>query len=301
MNTDGLEICPVCVKKVIDDEEGLQCDNPCNRWFHRQCTGVSRTEYSKIAGNSAFKWYCTRADCLPQGPPPADIPKILSTLISKVDGLATMVNKLSDVPNDTKIIKSEIRSIQEKLNTIEPKLVDLDKRLTTLENSESSASHTKVEDVIEELKERDLRMKNIIVFNAPESPYDQPQAAKPHETSILTTIVHCAVPDYDVSKIKFFRLGSKSVGKTRPIKLIFPSEGEMRQVLSSFSGEQVSTANSSLKDVKLSRDRSPLELSHLKKLRIELDTRLKAGESDITIKYRNGIPKIVKSTTSPKN
>lgn len=302
MNTTSLEICPVCVKKVKDDEEGLQCDDPCNRWFHRQCANVPKTEYTKIASNTTIKWYCTRADCVHQNTQVSpDISTVLSTLIGKVDSLATMVNKLSDVPDDTKIIKTEIQSIQEKLNTIEPKLEELDRRLTTLEQSDGSGSSLSTNSVIEELHERNLRKKNLIVFNAPESTNNLPQDIKVHDTSLLTSIIHSAIPDFDVSRIKFFRLGSRAAGKPRPIKLIFPSEGDMNQVLSSFSTEQISSLNPSLKDVKLSRDRTPLELSSLRDLRRELELRLTAGEKDLTIKYRNGFPKIVKTNAPKKN
>lgn len=301
MNTYAEDVCPVCVRKVNDDEEGLQCDNLCNRWFHRSCAGIPKAEYAKIAGSNTNKWYCSRADCVAKAAS-ADISSVLSTLMTKVDGLASLVNKLSDVPNDTKYIKSEIHSIQEKLNSIEPKLEEFDKRLTTLEERGISVNTLNVDNVIDELQERTVRKKNIIVFNAPESTNSQPQATKAHDTGIVTAIINCAAPGFDVpGKLKFFRLGTGSANRIRPIKLIFSSEDDMLQVLRNFSVQNLSSNDTNLKEVKLSRDRSPLELTTLKSLRIELDSRLKAGERDLTIKYRNGVPKIIKTNTLSKN
>lgn len=296
----SLEVCPVCVKKVGDDEEGLQCDDPCNRWFHRTCAGVPKTEYAKISSNNVVKWYCTRADCAPKAPMP-DISVVLSSLITKVDNLSTLVNKLSDVPNDTKIIKTEIHSIQEKLNSIEPKLEEFDKRLTSLEQRESTPNQSNIDLVMEEIHERNVRKRNLIVFNAHESSSSQPQAIKTHETGLVASIVESAINGYDISKIKFFRLGSKTTGKIRPIKLIFPSDEDVLQVLRNFSVDSFPSNEPNLQDIKLSRDRSPLELSTLKTLRQELDSRLKAGEKDLTIKYRNGVPKIVQLNSIKKN
>lgn len=34
--------CGECDKPVIDDQEGILCEVSCNRWFHRQCTGLTQ-------------------------------------------------------------------------------------------------------------------------------------------------------------------------------------------------------------------------------------------------------------------
>lgn len=154
---------------------------------------------------------------------------------------------------------------------------------------------------MEEVNDRNIRKKNIIVFNAPESSSTLPQDIKAYETSLVASIVKSAAPGLDATKIRSFRLGQKSAGKTRPVKLIFVSEEVMAQVLSKFSIDSLASVEPNLKDIKLSRDRSPQELSTLKKLREDLDQRSEAGEHDLTIKYRNGVPKIVKKNTHQKN
>lgn len=300
MSTFGLEVCPICVKKVDDDDEGLQCDNPCDRWFHRQCTGVPKSDYAKISGDNSVKWYCSRADCVPKSTT-TDFSSILNKLVNKVEDLALMVGKLKDVPEDTKTIKSEIHDIKQKLNLIEPKLDELDKRLTILEEKDRNTNQSYVDDVLAELHERASRKKNIIVFNAPESPINQTQAARTYEADLVSAIVNSALPGFDVAGIKFFRLGSRKADKERPIKLVFSNELDMSQIIGNFSAENLSSDFPNLKNVKLSRDRSPLELAGLKQLRIELDTRKQAGEEDLTIKYRNGVPKIVKLISLQKN
>lgn len=33
--------CGECDKPVVDEQEGILCEVSCNRWFHRQCTGLT--------------------------------------------------------------------------------------------------------------------------------------------------------------------------------------------------------------------------------------------------------------------
>lgn len=55
--------CMLCFKEVLDSEDGLECNGPCKRWFHRDCTKTPKFEYAKISSNTNHKWYCNRFDC----------------------------------------------------------------------------------------------------------------------------------------------------------------------------------------------------------------------------------------------
>jgi hypothetical protein len=290
------DVCAVCVKVVQD--EGLQCDDGCNRWFHRSCVGIAKAEFTKLASSTDNKWFCSRADCRPKTSSP-NITEILGTLVSKVDELAGMVNNLKDVPKDTKIIKSEIKSIQNKLLAIEPKLDDLDKRVTCLENV-SAAANPSINELLAEINERGIRKRNAIAFNVPEWLNKPDSESKALDKELVSTILKLVTPHLDISGVKFFRLGAKKSGKVRPIKLIFPSELDLPIALSNFSAEKLSSLDSRLKEVKLSRDRTPNEIATLTKLRSELESRTSAGEENLTIKYKSGIPVIVKTDVKTK-
>lgn len=97
----------------------------------------------------------------------------------------------------------------------------------------------------------------------------------------------------------FYRLGQISGSKTRPLKLVFSSQGEASSLLKIFSEEAVKGADPSLSEVFISCDRTPNERATLDSLRRELGWRTTTGESNLTIKYFNSIPKI--TTTKAKN
>lgn len=40
--------CPVCIKTVLDFEEGVGCDGVCLRWCHTECINMSKSEYQRI-------------------------------------------------------------------------------------------------------------------------------------------------------------------------------------------------------------------------------------------------------------
>lgn len=89
--------------------------------------------------------------------------------------------------------------------------------------------------------------------------------------------------------ISFFRLG-KSGKKDRPIKLVFTDVGNAMKLLKHFSAEELAQADDRFSEILISRDRTQKERLLLNEL--TLDRRTKAGESNLTITYVNGIPKL---------
>lgn len=67
------------------------------------------------------------------------------------------------------------------------------------------------------------------------------------------------------------------------------------KLLRRFSAEELAQADR-FSEILISHDRTQKERLLLNDLRQTLDRRTKAGESNLTIKYINGIPKIVNNT-----
>lgn len=70
-----------------------------------------------------------------------------------------------------------------------------------------------------------------------------------------------------------------------------PSVEAAKEFFSKFSEDNL---EGNIADVTVSRDRTPQERGFLLDLRGQLEKRTKKGEDDLTIKYVNGTPKIVK-------
>lgn len=299
MNPLDKDICAGCLRKVLGGDEGIRCDGPCDRWFHRECVRITKTEYTKLSSSSQNKWYCTRVDCTAKSPL-ENLVDAINSLVVKVDSLSAKVDKLEQVPEDTKAIKAELSSIQEKLNVIEPRIDALDRRISAVEERDK-AVETKVDDIVGELNERSLRRKNIIVFNAPESNSNDPKTVESHDLDLVASIVKSVDANINHEEIKFFRLGQKKAGKSRLVKLIFRSEDDKLKVINNFSANTASVTYPLLKDIKLSWDRTTLEIKTLDNLRKELEDRTAAGEPNLTIKYKNGVPTITTLKAHPKN
>ncbi|KAG8313766.1 hypothetical protein J6590_108086, partial [Homalodisca vitripennis] len=80
--------CPVCIKAVMDEDDAIQCDFTCQRWFHIKCIGMPKAEYSKYSSNNNMKWPCSRLDCSALAKhSPSDVWDKLNTMIGKIDAL----------------------------------------------------------------------------------------------------------------------------------------------------------------------------------------------------------------------
>lgn len=44
-----MDVCIICMRKVLDIEEGLQCENVCARWFHCDCMNITKSYYNNLA------------------------------------------------------------------------------------------------------------------------------------------------------------------------------------------------------------------------------------------------------------
>lgn len=50
--------CGFCLLEVHDDQEAILCEASCQRWFHRDCTGLTEPAYGLLTRESAAVWAC---------------------------------------------------------------------------------------------------------------------------------------------------------------------------------------------------------------------------------------------------
>lgn len=155
----------------------------------------------------------------------------------------------------------------------------------------SQSQGPNVESVICEINERDKRQKNVIMFGVPElcngtdgDSYRRHDLEKVNVA--LTNILHSEPP------LAAIRLGKPSQSP-RPMKLIFARRSSAITVLKNAKNLPVG--------IKVKNDLTPYQREYLKGLREDLENRIQNGESDLTIKYVNNAPKIIKKGDPPKN
>lgn len=146
------------------------------------------------------------------------------------------------------------------------------------------------EQIIREVHERKRRENNIIIVGIPELNSTSTQDRILKDESEILGIASMIDKNFQKPK-KIFRIGKYTPGKTRRIKVCFDKSEPAMLLLRS--------KDKLPKNVKIYSDQTPAQQKYFYKVKNELSLRMKNGESDLTIRYVNGIPSIVKS--DPKN
>lgn len=182
--------------------------------------------------------------------------------------------------NDLNGLKAAIVALQEDIRTL---------KAASVNDAPNSLINT--EEIIQEVIERDRRKTNVIVYGISEtlnlSKTEQRSADSECLRGIFRTI------DFDTEDVVPLRLGKYDSSKTsskRPIKLTFSSESVVLRLLKK---SKLLNRSKDFSGIFISRDRTPFQQKLHGSIRDELRDRKSKGETNIRIKYSNGIPRIV--------
>lgn len=290
--------CPVCLKSVLESDNGVGCDGACHRWFHRECVSMSKAEYQRICADNNIKWYCTRTDCiLPSDQPLNLILKQLTLLTSKITEVGDKVDSLTSLPAKVDSLVCEVEVLNNNLSQLDARLSANEAKVIALENKLEGAVRCDgyIEPTIAEISERARRSKNVMLFNFPESQDRKVDARKKHDNELVSRLLNTVIPAAGDITFATARVGKGIPNKNRPLKIILNSESVVISFLSNFSSESAALVDQRLAGVKASRDRTPREMEYFKSLKAELELRTSKGEKDLCIRYRNNVPYIIKN------
>lgn len=143
-----------------------------------------------------------------------------------------------------------------------------------------------LEDLAVELRNRELRSKNIVVAGISEDTTSDLTKMQERDRHQIMDILRNIYPDCPLP-VKNYRLGKQMAGKLRLVKICFESDSIAKYLLRN---------KSKLKDtsVRLYADQTPLQKQYMDDLRKQLLMRTENGETNLIIKYIKGTPKIVK-------
>lgn len=292
--------CKLCMRVVLDSEEGIECESKCSRWFHRTCANISKAEYAQLANDTNKKWHCNRVDCAPPSEDPITVlTSSLKELLNKIESWSDKIEKINDVSNGIVDIKSDVGKIKEQLSKLEPRVSANEARINDLATSVESIKNAQPcdsETIIREVNDRSQRAKNAIIHGIPESSNKNVQAKIDHDKKSVDTILR-SLNLSNLHMTKVIRIGKQTEGKPRPVKVTFSDSTSTIAFFKHFNPDLCKEIFPG-SNIDVSRDRTPKERLYLADLRTTLDDRTKAGERDLTIKYRNGVPQIVQL---PKN
>lgn len=142
------------------------------------------------------------------------------------------------------------------------------------------------EDIIEELADRNRRSNNLIFYNLEESSAGSFEKNKKIDSILAIDILQCIVPD-KVPISKVIRIGDRSQGRSRPLCVTLPSKEDAISILRK--------KNRYSRPVRIYPDQSPKQRQFFKvvKDRLTIKQLHDIGDTNKTIRYFNGVPKIV--------
>lgn len=142
------------------------------------------------------------------------------------------------------------------------------------------------ENFYDEIKDRERRSSNIMVYNVEESSDQDVSATINHDKSQVSKIFHIMNINEDhISKV--IRIGQVKKDSKRPIKIILKERNQVSLILRNkhkLKGKM---------NCVIDTDKTNLERSVCKKVHVEFKKRLEDGENNIKIRYIKGMPKIL--------
>ncbi|KAJ3660024.1 hypothetical protein Zmor_011680 [Zophobas morio] len=146
-----------------------------------------------------------------------------------------------------------------------------------------------MEEIVNEISERDKRANNLIIFNSMESGISK-QEQVDQDTTLVSDIISIVGLTEEVKPVRLGKFDGSKQHRSRPIRVRLSSSNAVHTVIRNAKKIRAVETFSALS---VSFDRTPRELNFYKSVKEELNTRRLNGETNLQIKYRNGIPAIV--------
>lgn len=219
---------------------------------------------------------------------------LIRSNLTQINEIKTSTSTIKSEQND---LKKTVAQLQEQMSVGQHTIKLLESELQALKcNNQPATSMSENhilssnEGLIKEMQDRQNREKNIILVGLPEQTITgAEERILKDETDVLniTTMVSKELP----KPFKILRIGKYSSERNRLIKVCYETSGPAKQLLR--NKEKLPA------DIKIFSDQTPAQQKYLKNLKEELVRRQNNGDTELTIKYVNGTPSIIK--TSPKN
>ncbi|CAH0549877.1 unnamed protein product [Brassicogethes aeneus] len=185
-------------------------------------------------------------------------------------------------------IGKEIIEMKSLITTLTKEVASLKNEKTNLPNLNNAI----VEDIIQEINDREARKTNVLIFNIDETEMENRQDRINGEKTKIEEVFAALPIEINMNTKKFYRLGkfNNQAPKTRPIKVEINNVNIVQNILRSSRNLK---NHESLKNIVIAADKTKRQQTHYKELKAELNNRISSGESNLTIKYRNGVPVII--------
>lgn len=217
--------------------------------------------------------------------------------------ISSIKDQINEVKVTTDLLVKEQEMLKSELANINTFKIEMERKVESLEIDVKAMQSTAMsstglpsqpgdyEHLFSEIHERSQREKNIIISGIVELQSSNIDDRRKHDKTEICNIINKIVPEA-IQPIKTIRLGKHNPNKSRPIKAIFERAQDAKLILRNKSIIKSGTC-------KIYSDETPNQKKYRLRLTDELNRRIQNGEQNLTIKYINGIPRII--ATQSKN
>jgi len=246
--------CLKCDLVIEEDEECVQCDF-CMKFLHLACAELTATEVKcmPLKKKRTLKLVCSQCE------------QLLRTLPTLAATITRLTEELLSLSAEVRALKDSGVRPSSDVAPVPPAPVD---ELVCMEET------------IAEYSERQLRSKNVLLFNIPERSNGGNDVSDEQFIGDLVSTSSCKP-----SVLKVVRLGMPKQGVIRPLKVTCDSSSDAH-ILLSLRGRLPTSARMSL-------DKTPRQRAYFKRILDELKMRQGQGEPNLRIKHVRGVPTIV--------
>lgn len=238
--------CILCTTEVGGKTGGVQCTY-CDRWVHPKCANITKA-HLELYKLPSCQYICD--SCV----------KVSAKIKKEIQHLQVTTMEMRE---NIEANKQEIGAQKKRLDKVERKVEDLDPA-KIIEQSRDS--------MLKELRERESRKENLIIYQVEEPEMDKGSDRKEHDTRKVIEIfefLRCPLTSEGIKYI--FRVGEKKDDRPdpRPIIVSLKDQGARKYILENTR----KLATSQYQRISITPDLTPLQRKEEEQLRKEAATR----------------------------
>ncbi|XP_058795316.1 repetitive organellar protein-like [Phymastichus coffea] len=226
----------------------------------------------------------------------SNISNSLNTVSTQLNTFDPRINELESSINTIKTKTSNLENVQTDVTSLRTELERVTSELENLKSMQSQQDFD-VSTVVTEIKDREIKSKNILIYNVPEdnlrisqdystlddiNKFNALLAAR--DTSRAREILQ-NIPDVDLDEIETRRLGRVNPNVSRPLRVTLQSREDVITVM-----KNRGLVNN---QYNVKTDLTKIQQKKIRDLKQELERQNASGNTNLTIKFINGDPRII--------
>jgi exonuclease VII large subunit len=197
--------CGACSEALRDSQDQAVACDVCNRWYHLECTDLTQSDL-KTVSKISIKWHCHTCN------------DVLGTFDTRLSSIEKLINKQLATQN------SHYENLDKTWASVTFKL-DLNRSFI---KKQVQTLKTDLKTDLDKEKEKEFRAKNVVIFGIQENDKTTFDETLKQIQSVLD---ECSLPPINEPQLNIHRLGPRTAGKNRPIRIKLSSDTQKWEYL----------------------------------------------------------------------